>query len=105
MLTFQRFKVINESRCRQVFPETVDWALNDWMTAAAGEIGEACNVAKKIKRGDYERSDDPEKGIVDLAAELADAITYIFLIASFTGIDLEAALIDKFNQVSSKRKS
>lgn len=103
MLDLQHFNVINADRCRQVFPETVDWTLNDWMTAAAGELGEACNVAKKIRRGDYD--DHMAQGKLDLATELADAITYISLVATFKGIDLEAALVEKFNYVSRERKS
>src|SRR5215472_18727036 len=30
-----------------------NWALSQWSNAAAGEMGETCNLVKKIERGDY----------------------------------------------------
>jgi NTP pyrophosphatase (non-canonical NTP hydrolase) len=67
----------------------------------AGEVGEACNVIKKIAR---ERN-----GMVgsrattdDLADELADVLICASLIANAAGIDLSAALVRKFNKTSEK---
>lgn len=71
------------------------------MTALAGEMGEAANVLKKIRRGDftYEQAKD------DFSFELADVAIYLDLLAERCGIDLEAAIIAKFNAVSENRGS
>lgn len=69
--------------------------------AAAGEMGEACNVIKKLER---ERQGLPgSRATLDaLADELADVIIYLDLIAAKTGIDFEAAIKNKFNKDSTK---
>lgn len=66
-----------------------------------GEVGEAQNVIKKIER---ERMGirGSRATIAQLAEELADAIICIDLIASSEGIDLEQAVLDKFNATSIK---
>lgn len=68
----------------------------------AGEIGEACNVIKKLER--------EQLGLVgsratvwDLADELADGVICIDLIAMDLGIDLGASIAVKFNGTSEKR--
>lgn len=67
----------------------------------AGEVGEACNVIKKLAR--------ERLGIVGsrdtvshLAEELADVIICCDLIAAGEGINLAEAVIDKFNATSVK---
>ncbi len=69
--------------------------------AVAGEMGEACNIIKKLER---QRHGLPgSRSTVDkLADELADVIIYLDLIASMTGIDLETAVKNKFNKDSRK---
>jgi len=60
-----------------------------------GEAGEAANLVKKIRRGDY----------VDIAAvekELADMICYADLLAYHLDIDLGKAVRQKFNEVSKR---
>lgn len=67
----------------------------------AGEVGEACNVIKKLER--------ERLGIVGsrdtvdhLAQELADVIICADLIAMEYGIDLDQAVMNKFNATSEK---
>jgi len=69
--------------------------------AAAGEMGEACNIIKKLER---ERLGLPgsRASTEALADELADVIVYLDLIAAKAGIDLQAAIINKFNKDSVK---
>lgn len=69
--------------------------------AIAGEVGEACNVIKKLER---ERIGlrGSRATIEDLADELADVIIYIDLIAEMVGIDLGEAIKNKFNMTSEK---
>ena len=69
----------------------------------AGEVGEACNVIKKLDRerlgirGSRATNDM-------LAEELADVIICADLIASELGIDLNEAVRAKFNATSDKYK-
>lgn len=67
----------------------------------AGEVGEACNVLKKLERmriGLVGSTDTPEH----LAEELADVVICADLIAMDVGIDLGDAIIAKFNATSKK---
>lgn len=65
----------------------------------AGEVGEACNVIKKIER---ERIGirGSRATISQLAEELADVVICTDLIAMHAGIDLERAVAEKFNATS-----
>jgi NTP pyrophosphatase (non-canonical NTP hydrolase) len=69
--------------------------------AAAGEMGEACNIIKKLERarlglkGSRATTDQ-------LADELGDVIIYLDLIAQKLGIDLDEAIRNKFNKDSMK---
>lgn len=67
----------------------------------AGEVGEACNIIKKLERA--------QMGIVgskatdeQLAEELADIVICVDLIAAARKIDLGGAVRDKFNATSTK---
>lgn len=85
----------------------VEWDPANVITASfrgnelAGEIGEACNVIKKLER---ERLGLPgsRSTIQALAEELADGVICISLIAATEGIDLAQAIVDKFNATSIK---
>lgn len=69
----------------------------------AGEVGEACNILKKLDReklgivGSRARPDQLEE-------ELADIIICVDLIALEFGIDLRSAVIRKFNKTSTERE-
>lgn len=67
----------------------------------AGEVGEACNLIKKIER---ERLGlrGSRATTQQLAEELADVVICADLIAMDAGIDLEQAVRDKFNATSEK---
>ncbi|GAA5655785.1 hypothetical protein Brsp06_02152 [Brucella sp. NBRC 13694] len=70
-------------------------------TELAGEVGEACNVIKKLEReriGLVGSRDTKEH----LAEELADTVICTDLIAMDAGIDLDAAIAAKFNATSEK---
>jgi len=55
--------------------------------ALAGEVGEFCNIVKKIDRGSLLFSD--AKTRVDLAMELTDVYVYLLNLAGLLDIDLE----------------
>lgn len=95
----RQFRELNVSRCEDAFAPLDTLSLSDWGCALAGEVGEACNIIKKARRGD---------GPLDtnaLADELADALTYLDLLAARAGIDLAEALVRKFNVVSARTLS
>ena len=83
------------------------WSLSDWMTATAGELGEAANIIKKLNRirdgipgnADHET---PERLLASLADELADVAIYLDLMAQAAGFDLEAIREAKFVKSSEK---
>lgn len=67
----------------------------------AGEVGEACNVIKKLER---ERLGirGSRASVEQLAEELADIIICADLVAMAEGIDLDLAVAQKFNATSEK---
>lgn len=107
---FRDFSVINRTRCEAAegFNHPLSgWSLSDWMTATLGELGEAANVAKKLNRvrdgipGNAETEADLRAALAD---EIADAFIYLDLLAQSQGIDLETAVIAKFDRTSAKIK-
>lgn len=96
-LTFDWLRAANVERCEAVFHRLHEWSPTDWATAAAGEIGELCNLIKKMRRGE---TIDEER----VASELADCVIYLDLLAARLDIDLGEAVRDKFNRVSIDRK-
>ena len=84
-----------------------EWDPNDKITLAfrgnelAGETGEACNIIKKLER---ERLGirGSRATLAQLAEELADVVICADLCAMTAGIDLQAAIRDKFNATSER---
>lgn len=103
------FSKLNRERCESEkgFNHKIDsWGLNDWMVALTGEVGEACNIAKKILRlkQSITTTDlrDIQQLYIDLVKELADIDIYLDLVYQFLGIERVHAIIDKFNETSRK---
>lgn len=67
----------------------------------AGEVGEACNVIKKLERGRHGWRGS-RATLEDLKAEVADVVHCATLVAITAGFDLEQAVISKFNETSQK---
>jgi NTP pyrophosphatase (non-canonical NTP hydrolase) len=67
----------------------------------AGEVGEACNVIKKLER-ERHGIRGSRTTVQQLAEELADIVICTDLIAMQAGIDLDQAVRDKFNATSEK---
>jgi NTP pyrophosphatase (non-canonical NTP hydrolase) len=67
----------------------------------AGEVGEACNVIKKLDRERMGIKGSRDT-VEHLAQELADVVICADLIASAAGINLDEAIRDKFNATSEK---
>ncbi len=97
-LTFNGLRKANVLRCEEVFFPLNSWSPTDWGCALAGEAGEACNFAKKLKRGE-------DIAHIQIGFELADVVIYADLFAARLGLDLDRLVRDKFNFTSTKRNS
>lgn len=103
-LTFRELRDANMTRLLE-FPghsESDDpWVASDWAVALVGEVGELLNKLKKIRRGVVYPGDTmPSRQEVE--DELADAQTYLDLLAGYLQVDLGAATRSKFNRVSDR---
>src|SRR5690242_5081133 len=94
----KQLKAANKDRCNVFGHEIADWTAPEWGNALAGETGELCNLVKKLHRGD-------EISIEDIGREAADVVCYLDLLCQKLGIDLQTAVVNKFNEVSEKKKS
>ena len=106
-MTIKHVSAMSVRRAKKDFGTTEKWSLSDWAVAAAGEMGEACNVVKKLNRirdglkGNKE-TDSQEVLTKELGYEIADTILYLVLLADAADIDIEEAIIEKFNKVSDR---
>ncbi len=107
----RRLRRINRERRLRWHPDDApveaQWSSGDWSNAMMGEAGEAANVVKKIRRletGVKARNSYSSLSmlVMDLGDELADMIIYADILAERYNIDLEAAIIRKFNAVSER---
>lgn len=71
-----------------------------------GEVGEAANFVKKLARTmlNMKGGADYDIAKIAIAKELADVIICTDRVAEFLNIDLEQAVIEKFNETSDKHK-
>jgi NTP pyrophosphatase (non-canonical NTP hydrolase) len=104
---FTKFSIRNARRCEAAngFNHKLDeWSTSDWMVALVGEIGEAANIIKKLNRvrdGIPNRKGETAPMMrVELAMELADAFTYLDLLAQSLGLDILDEAEVKFSQIS-----
>lgn len=87
------------------------WTLLEHAGEMTGEAGEAANVAKKIRRGwktkktkqgSKKRVPHSDKDISSLkdhlAEEIADTIIASIVLSIAADIDIESAIVDKFNE-------
>lgn len=88
----------NPERCKAFGHSVQDMDITFWATALAGETGELCNLIKKMRRGDRILLTEVEK-------EAADVVIYLDLLCAHLNIDLQAAIVQKFNEVSDRVKS
>ncbi len=110
-LTFRDVSEINLKRAvRWHAGSLAEWSPLEWAGAMAGEAGEACNAAKKLRRFDqkiHQRKGDSTHDVnkrdalvAKLAEEIADTFIYLDLLAQREGISLIKAVRDKFNATS-----
>ncbi|MEM6342302.1 MAG: hypothetical protein AAF927_00425 [Bacteroidota bacterium] len=98
MLSLRRLSRANRQRCEEKASPLEEWTPTDWAAALAGKTGDACNLIVKMRKGDKV---DPN----DIGRELADLVIYVDLMASRLGLDLEKAVVQKFNETSARQGS
>lgn len=105
-VSLEDLRFINVVRSREGFGHDLkSWSSLEWAGAAAGEMGEAANVAKKIARVEgglvFRKGEgDLEQLREKLGDEIADTIIYLDLLAAREGINLSEAIVRKFNRTS-----
>jgi len=106
-----RVRSVNVLRAREDFKTYDNAGLLYFTTALAGEVGELCNLVKKIERhkvggpdiGHSAKLKDitPEK----LRDEIGGIFIYLDLLAALLGVDLSVAVRETFNRVSEEISS
>jgi NTP pyrophosphatase (non-canonical NTP hydrolase) len=99
-LTFAALRKADEERQKEWDPHnviTLEFRGNE----LAGEVGEACNVIKKLARERLGLRGNRATN-QQLAEELADILICADLIGMQAGIDLARAVEEKFNATSAK---
>jgi NTP pyrophosphatase (non-canonical NTP hydrolase) len=108
LLTFREVSMANLVRACEWHKGGLDeWSPADWSNALAGECGEVCNAVKKLRRVEdgISQASDPrtrEEAIRDIAEECADTFLYLDLLCQRLGINLDEAVVAKFNRVSER---
>ena len=99
-MSFENLRLANDFRQQEWDQDNrIDLAYRG--NELAGEVGEACNVIKKLERERHGiRGSRATRE--QLAEELADVIICADLIAMQAGINLEDAVREKFNATSEK---
>lgn len=103
-LTFDDLRSANEAR-QAHWGGTDNWTLADWSNAVAGEVGEACNVVKKIRRTELGTTGNkkPTDAYYDqLETEIGDALIYLDLLAAKAGLTLDGCVSRAFNEKSAE---
>ena len=108
MLDLSVLRPLNVQRAKEGFRCYDNQPLTYWTTALAGEVGELCNMIKKMQRverggidggSSYTAKDiTPEM----LKEEIGGIAIYLDLLASLLGLSLEEAIVHTFNSKSAK---
>lgn len=108
-LRFSDLREKNVQRCEAHYHPVAAWSLTDWLTCAAGELGELASIIKNLRRLETEPQRNgheiPIPSLLQLALgdEAADVVIYLDLLCARAGVDLGAAVRRKFNRVSRER--
>ena len=82
------------------------WTPAEWACAAAGEMGETCNVVKKIFRLEKGKPSQREESLEEyrqqLEKEIGDTFIYLDLLAQRCGLNMYTCIARAFNEVSQR---
>ena len=95
-----RLPLFKNAKGKQAHSKTngSDWIPAQWLQAVVGELGEFANLNKKVERGDFTL----DEARPDIADELADVVIYLDILADQLGVNLGAAVMQKWNKTSAK---
>lgn len=105
----REMQAINRDRANRWHGDFRNWSGLEWAGAMNGEAGEAANVTKKLKRiednlegNSYSDNVVTERDalVEKLGNECADTFLYLLLLAARYEIDLQAAVVRRFNEKS-----
>lgn len=116
-LTIEQMQQQSKLRAERWHRGKPKWSLLEWAGAMAGEAGEACNKAKRIKRLDDDMvsltvedgvgsgtrhviADQREKLTIAVAEEACDTILYAICLLNELDVDAEDLLREVFNKKS-----
>ena len=108
MLDLSVLRPLNVQRAKEGFRCYDNQPLTYWTTALAGEVGELCNMIKKMQRVERGGLDGGSsytaKDITPdmLKEEIGGIAIYLDLLASLLGLSLEEAIVHTFNSKSAK---
>jgi NTP pyrophosphatase (non-canonical NTP hydrolase) len=100
-LTFAKLRQKNLQRVGEIH-NCGQWQYPEWVMAVCGELGEMANILKKVKRGSKKWNKTTKLAV---QREIADTLIYLDLLAQSLDIELDIAVIEKFNLVSKKYSS
>jgi NTP pyrophosphatase (non-canonical NTP hydrolase) len=109
-LDLQKFREVNIKRATEGFKTYDNVPLLFFTTALAGEVGELCNMIKKIERAKYGGLDaGTNHKAADITTdvlkeEIGGIFIYLDLLSSLVGVDLGEAILETFNSKSEKYK-
>ncbi len=107
-LDLAAFRALNVQRAREGFRCYDNQPLTYWTTALAGEVGELCNMIKKlqrVERGGVDGGSSYSAKDIDremLKEEIGGIAIYLDLLASLLNIPLDEAIRDTFNRKSAQ---
>jgi NTP pyrophosphatase (non-canonical NTP hydrolase) len=108
IFNLHNFSHINRERAAEGFKTYKNVPITYWTTALAGEVGELCNMIKKIERVAHGGIDGGSTHTAatlskeDLKEEIGGIAIYLDLLAGLLDIDLEEAIVETFNSKSEK---
>lgn len=104
----KRFRALSIERAEKGFKTYKNVPITFWTTALAGELGELCNMIKKIERvnnGGIDVGSSYTAATITpemIKEEFGGIFIYLDLLASLMGVNLEEAIIETFNEKSVK---
>ncbi|MFM1857373.1 MAG: hypothetical protein RLZ05_433 [Bacteroidota bacterium] len=107
-INLAEFRAQNVDRAIHGFNCYNNQPLTYWTTALAGEVGELCNMIKKLQRVEKGGVDGGSSYIASqinkemLEEEVGGIAIYLDLLASLLEIDLEEAITKTFNNKSAE---
>ncbi len=103
-MTFKELSIANKERADVWKPEGGPMGIEFNILELAGEVGELCNGYKKYLRHKHNMvgGKNMDEILQNIKEELADVVICANLVAIAMDINLEEAIIEKFNKTSDK---